>query len=138
MKTLGFLAAMLAGAAAQACPGLVVEDGWIREAPPGAMMTAGYARLVNTGKTPLTVDGAGAAGFEGVELHHTVVEDGESRMREGRLEIAAGASAALAPGGWHLMLFGAARTPKAGETVQLTLSCGPQRREFPFTVKADR
>lgn len=138
MKTLVLLAAMLAGAAAHACPGLVVEDGWIREAPPGAMMAAGYARLVNTGKTALTVDGARARGFEGVELHRTVVENGVSRMRQGRLEIAAGSSAALAPGGWHLMLFGAEHAPKAGETVQLTLSCGQHGREFPFTVKADR
>ena len=137
MKTLAVLAALLAGSA-NACPGLAVEDGWIREAPPGAMMTAGYARLVNTGKKTLTVDGARAPGFEGVELHHTVVEDGVSRMREGRLEIAPGASAALAPGGWHLMLFGAEHAPKAGETVQLTLSCGQRGREFPFTVKADR
>jgi periplasmic copper chaperone A len=138
MKTIFLLAAMLAGAAAHACPGLAVEDGWIREAPPGAMMTAAYARLVNTGTKPLTIDGARAPGFEGVELHHTVVEDGMSRMREGRLEIAAGASAALAPGGWHLMLFGAERAPQAGETVQLTLSCGKRASEFPFTVKADR
>jgi len=138
MRTLGFLAAMLAGTAAHACPGLTVEDGWIREAPPGAMMTAGYARLANTGKQPLTVDGARARGFEGVGLHRTVVEDGVSRMREGRLEIAAGGSAALAPGGWHLMLFGAERVPTAGETVQVTLSCGKHESEFLFTVRTDR
>jgi len=138
MKTIFLFAAMLASAAAHACPGLAVEDGWIREAPPGAMMTAGYARLVNTGTKPLTIDGARARGFEGVELHHTVVEDGLSRMREGRLEIAAGGSAALAPGGWHLMLFGAERAPAAGETVRVTLSCGKHEREFLFTVRTDR
>ena len=137
MKTFGFLAAMLASAAAGACPDLVVREGWIREAPPGRMMTAGYARLTNAGSRALVVDGARASGFEGAELHRTVVEDGMSRMRAGRLEIAPGASAALEPGGWHLMLFGAARAPKAGETVMVTLSCGPQASEFPFTVKAD-
>lgn len=136
MKTLILIAAALASAGASACPGLAVEQAWIREAPPGAM-SAAYARLINRGKRPLVVDGARSPDFGGAGLHRTVVDDnGMSRMREGSIEIAAGGSAVLAPGGWHLMLFDPARPLKAGDTVNLSLTCGKSAREFPFIVKA--
>ena len=135
MKTAVLFAAVLASTGASACPDLAVEQAWIREAPPGAM-SAAYARLTNKGKRPLVVDGARSPDFGGAGLHRTVVTDGIARMREGTLEIAAGASAMLEPGGWHLMLFDPARPLKAGDTVVLSLTCGAGAREFTFTVKA--
>lgn len=136
MKNALVIAAALASTGAAACPGLEVENAWIRQAPPGTMMTAAYARLVNTGKQPLVVDGAHGRDFSGVELHQTQVQGGMSRMRPGKLEVPAGGSAALEPGGWHLMLFGIARGLAAGDTVPLTLTCDESASEFPFTVKA--
>lgn len=128
--------ALLAGAPALACTGLAVEDAWIREAPPGAMSVA-YARLTNRGKKPLVLDGARSDAFGGAGLHRTIVDGaGMTRMREGTLEILPGRSAALEPGGWHLMLFDPARILKAGDVVQLTLTCGKDEHTFPFTVKA--
>lgn len=129
--------ALLAGTPAQACPGLVVEDAWIREAPPGAMMTAAYAKLRNDGRQALRIDGAFGADFASAELHRTVVENGLSRMVHGEpLELRPGAQAALEPGGWHLMLFRPSRPLKAGDRVPLALKCGQQAAEFSFTVRA--
>lgn len=136
MKNALVIAAALASTGVAACPGLEVENAWIRQAPPGAMMTAAYARLVNTGKQPLVVDGARGKDFGGIELHQTQLQGGMSRMRPGKLEVPAGGSASLEPGGWHLMLFGIARGLAAGDTVPLTLTCGEDASEFPFTVKA--
>jgi copper(I)-binding protein len=128
---------LLAAAPAGACPGLEIDGGWIRAAPPGAMMTAGYARLRNTGDRLLRVDGAFGAGFAGAELHRTVVEDGISRMVHGEaLELAPGATAALAPGSWHLMLMRPARPLQAGDRIPLALKCGRDATEATFTVKA--
>ena len=136
MRTIVLIAAVLASAPAAACPGLAVEQAWIREAPPGAM-SAAYARLVNRGKRPLVVDGARSADFGGAGLHRTVIDDsGIARMREGQLEIAPGGSALLEPGGWHLMLYDPARVLKAGDSVSLTLTCGADGHAFPFIVKA--
>lgn len=130
-------AALLAGAQASACPGLELQDGWIRAAPPGAMMTAGYARLRNGGKQLLRVDGASSDAYGSVELHRTVVEHGLSRMKHGQpLVLAPGASAALEPGGWHLMLMRPARELKSGDVVTLTLSCAGSASAHPFTLKA--
>jgi copper(I)-binding protein len=128
MRTLVAAAlAVLASAPAAACADLVVADAWIREAPPGAMSVA-YAKLTNRGKRAVTLTGAG--------LHRTIIVDGMARMREGTLEIAPGAHAALEPGGWHLMLFDPARILKAGDVVQVALTCGTDERMHPFTVKA--
>lgn len=135
MRTLVILVAMFAGSRAWACQGLAVEDAWIREAPPGAMSVA-YAKLTNRGKRALIITGASSPDFGGAGLHLTVIDQGVARMREGMLGIATGASAALEPGGWHLMLYDPARILKAGDVVTLTLTCGKDGREFPFIVKA--
>jgi periplasmic copper chaperone A len=124
-------------APAGACPGLEVEEPWIREAPPGAMMTAAYARLRNAGDRLLRIDGGFAANFASAELHRSIVENGISRMVHGEpLELLPGATGALAPGSWHLMLLRPSRPLKAGEQVAVALKCGRQAKEFVFTVKA--
>lgn len=130
------LALLLAAAPAWACPGLEATEAWIRQAPPGAMMTAAYARLRNAGDQLLRIDGAFGAAFAGAELHRTVVENGISRMRHGEpLELLPGATAELAPGGWHLMLMRPSHPLKAGEQVPIALKCGRQATEFLFTVR---
>ncbi|HUR40587.1 MAG TPA: copper chaperone PCu(A)C [Verrucomicrobiae bacterium] len=137
IKAFGALAALLVHVPSVACPGLGLQDGWIRDAPPGAMMTAGYARLRNDGKQLLRVDGAASVDYGSVELHRTVVEQGLSRMQHGQpLVLAPGASAALDPGGWHLMLMRPTRELKPGDVVTVSLSCAGASSAFPFTVRA--
>jgi hypothetical protein len=128
--------ALLASARAGACHDLAAEGAWIRETPPGTMSVA-YVRLTNRGQQPLVLDGARSDAFGGAGLHRTEVDaSGMARMREGTLAIAPGASAALEPGGWHLMLFDPARILAAGDVVQITLTCGKDELTIPFTVKA--
>jgi hypothetical protein len=129
-------AALFVSLPAAACPGLELSDGWIREAPPGAAVMAAYARLRNAGPAALDVEKARSAEFGAAELHRTVVENGISRMLRGQiLRLPPGASAALEPGGWHLMLFRPARQLKAGDEVAITLECGKTAQSFPFTVR---
>lgn len=100
------LSAALLPAAAFAAGRLVVEDAWIRTAPPAAPMRAGYATLRNTGDAPLQIRGAHSAAFADVSLHATQIENGVARMRElDGLSLAPGESATLEPGGKHLMLM---------------------------------
>lgn len=128
---------LLAAGPAQACPGLEVDDAWIREVPPGSTMTVAYARLRNVGPQTLRIEGGSSNEFAGAELHRTVVENGISRMVGGAaLELAPGAHAALEPGSWHLMLMNPARPLRAGDHVRLAFQCGKKASEFTFTVKA--
>lgn len=102
---------------------LVVENAWIRAAPPGATMLAGYAMLKNAGDAPVVVSGASSADFGDVSLHESVNENGVERMRAiGDLSIAPGSSVVFAPGGKHFMLMDARRDPKAGDSVKLHIA----------------
>lgn len=118
-----FLLACLAFANAHAAGQLIVDDAWIRTAPPGAMMLAGYAKLRNDGDVPITVTSVGSEDFASVSLHESVEENGVERMRPlGPIEIAPGASVDFAPGGRHFMLMRPKRELKAGDTVKIHIS----------------
>lgn len=102
---------------------LVVENAWIRAAPPGAAMLAGYATLKNVGDASVVVTGANSADFGNVSLHESVNENGVERMRPlGDVAIAPGASVAFAPGGRHFMLMDAKRELKTGDSAKIHIS----------------
>lgn len=102
--------------------GLSIEDPWIRAAPPGADVLAGYATLHNLGDTSLTITGGRSADFERVELHEMKMESGVMKMRPlGGIALAAHGDVALAPGGTHLMLMQPKRLLKAGDVVDVEL-----------------
>ena len=101
---------------------LVVSDAWIREAPPGTTVLAGYLKITNRGTSHATVTGVSADDFGSIEIHRTVMENGVARMLSARqLEIPAGESFVLEPGGYHLMLFDPVRPLVAGDSVELLL-----------------
>jgi len=102
--------------------GLLVRDAWIREAPPGASVLAGYLQLENRGPETLVLDTLSSRDFGRIELHRTLVEEGVARMQPvGQLEIAAGESVSLEPGGMHLMLFSPGRPLQAGDRVEFSI-----------------
>lgn len=104
--SLFLLLAALLPAAASAAGRLVVENAWIRTAPPAAPMRAGYAVLRNAGDAPLRIRAVHSRDFGDVSLHATQLENGVARMRElDGLDLAPGESAVLEPGGKHLMLM---------------------------------
>jgi copper(I)-binding protein len=96
------------------------HDFWVAETPPGAMATAGFARIANSGDAPMTITGAESSSCKRVEFHRTETSDGIARMtRQSQLTVPAGGELELAPGGTHVMLVGP--TPlKAGERVSIT------------------
>lgn len=115
---------------------LSAEDAWIREAPPGAAVMAGYVVLRNAGAQPIRCSAASGADFGAIEIHRTVVEDGRSRMLRGQVvEVPPGGSVQLAPGSYHLMLFRPQRPLAAGDTSRLRLDCGEQHIETVFTIR---
>lgn len=115
--------ALMTNQAAQAAGRLEVSGAWIRTAPPGAMMLAGYATLRNSGDAPLTVTGADSEAFGDVSLHESVEVDGVARMKAlGPVEIAPGASVVLAPGGKHLMLMRPKRALASGESIKIHIA----------------
>ncbi|HET7410061.1 MAG TPA: copper chaperone PCu(A)C, partial [Paracoccaceae bacterium] len=81
-----------------------------------------YMAIANDGETDERFLGARSPAFEAVELHESYEENGIAKMRPVEvLEIPAGDTALLEPGGLHLMLFGAKQAVAAGETFPLVL-----------------
>ncbi|MFC3814067.1 copper chaperone PCu(A)C [Lysobacter sp. GCM10012299] len=116
---LALLAALSTSAFAGECT-LVVRDGWLRMPPMAMPMMAGFGRIENPCKKPLTVLTASSAAFGDVSLHETRVVDGVSRMRAlPELRIGAGDSAVLKPGGMHLMLMQPGAALKPGSKVAI-------------------
>lgn len=85
--------------------------------------TAAYMMISNSGTEDDTLLSASSPAFETIEIHSTVKDGGVMKMvARDRLEVPANGSVTLAPGGLHLMLFGAERLFKAGETFMMTLT----------------
>lgn len=116
MSALGLLPA--AGRAQE----VSARDAWIREAPPGATVMAGYLELRNGTSRPLVLVAASSSGFAHVMMHRTAVKDGAARMEHlQQIELAPNASATFAPGGNHLMLMRPKRALRAGDSVVIKL-----------------
>lgn len=118
---------------------LEVRDGWIRSAPPGATMLAGYGTLHNAGDSALTIRSATATGFADTSLHESVLVGDVSRMQAlDVVMIEAGASVAFQPGGKHIMLMDPANAPKLGDqvTIRFDLADGSSQSAS-FTVRAE-
>lgn len=135
------LIALLAAALplpALTCDGLALSQAWIRQAPPGAAVMAGFGKLVNNGRKPLTIAGFESADFGKVELHQSSMADGKMRMRRvDPLTLAPGQSVELAPGGYHLMLMQAKQPlPPAGSKVSLHCDDGDLAVDFPVRAAA--
>ena len=114
------LALSCAGTVAEA--ELIVEDAWVREGPPNASVLAAYMLVRNLSDRDQTLVGVDSPAFQGVEIHRTEIRDGVARMlAQERLAIRAGADLVFEPGGYHLMLMGAMRPLRAGDTVTIVL-----------------
>ena len=98
---------------------LGVEGAWIRVAPPGAAVMAGYGRLTNAGKATLRIKNISSDTFGSVSVHESMVHNGMAMMRPITIEIASGARMEFEPGGKHLMLMNPVRALKAGDAVEL-------------------
>ncbi len=108
-------------AAAQGDP-LVVQDAWIREAPPNAMALAGYLSIENRGKTDRALVAVHSPAFTRVELHRSIQEGGVAKMvPQDSMPIPAGGRLVLRPGDYHLMMMHPTRPLQAGDTVEATL-----------------
>ncbi|MGK7866372.1 copper chaperone PCu(A)C [Falsiroseomonas sp. E2-1-a20] len=121
--TLGLLLAAsgIAQALAQQAGDLRIEGPWSRAA--GAGRTgAGYLTIRNTGREPDRLVSARAGIARAVELHTHLHEGGVMRMRPvPAIDVPAGETVTLGPGGLHLMLLELRAPLNQGEAVPVTL-----------------
>jgi periplasmic copper chaperone A len=130
---------------------IVVEDAWVRGAPPGVgedtarraapardtpvrtnnrasaalpagTNTAAYMTIRNRSEESDRLVSASSPAAGAVELHQTVEEDGMTRMRRvDGIDIQADDTVRLEPGGLHVMLIDVSRRSVRGDSVELRL-----------------
>ena len=124
-------------AAATTAAGLEFEHAWIRSAPAASPVMAGYVRIVNPGTHTVRIVAMQSPQFARVEAHAMREVDGVMRMRPLVLELSAGETLELAPGGNHLMLMQppVPLAEGARATLEFTLDDG-RRRTVEFEVRA--
>lgn len=100
-----------------------IDHPWSRVTPSAAPVAGAYLTVTNSGTIADRLIGGSTPIAERVEIHQMSIDDGVARMRpltEG-VEIAAGATAELAPGGTHIMLIKPSRQLIDGERFAATL-----------------
>jgi copper(I)-binding protein len=101
---------------------LSVTNAWVREAPPGMQMLAGYMTIHNAGAKERKLVAAQSPDFGNIELHRSMVENGMAKMIPQKfMPVPAHGMLHIAPGGYHLMLMKPKRQLKAGDKVPFTL-----------------
>lgn len=104
------------------CDGLEAVGAFVRLPP--AENTAVYVELTNNGDSDTALVGASADFAEDFELHEMVDVDGVMEMSpiEGqRIELPAGETVLLEPGGLHVMAMGLTRELAVGDMVDVEL-----------------
>jgi hypothetical protein len=122
-RVVPLLAGLLLSAAALTASGADVDvvHAWIRWLP-GDLPAGGYATIENHGDKPIRLLGADSTDYGMVMLHRSIQHNGIERMESiNGMEVPAHTSAALAPGGYHLMLMHSRHAIAPGDRVRLRL-----------------
>lgn len=100
---------------------VTVEQAWARPTVAGQKVGGTYLTLNNGGGADRLL-GASSAAAAKVELHSMKMDGDVMRMRKVEaVDLPAGQTVALEPGGYHLMLVGLKQPLKAGASFPLTL-----------------
>lgn len=106
--------------AQQQPPAVRVEQAWVRPSVPGQQGTGGYMKLTARERQQLVGAASPVAGV--AEIHEMKMDGDVMTMKPvGVLDLPAGKTVELRPGGLHLMLMDLKQPLAAGSSVPLTL-----------------
>ncbi|MDH3668989.1 MAG: copper chaperone PCu(A)C [Paracoccaceae bacterium] len=101
---------------------IIVTEAWSRPGMPNRP-AAVYLKLSNNSGHADQLIGVSSPMFDSAELHTTKVEGDVAKMSPvDAIEVPSNVDVELAPGGFHIMLFGAAHLTKEGDRFPLTLT----------------
>ncbi len=103
---------------------LTIETPWTRATPGLAKAGGGFLKVTNHGSTGDRLVSAASPRAGLTEIHEMAVKDGIMTMREmeGGLEVPAGSTLELKPGGYHVMFMKITAPFVEGETIPVTLT----------------
>lgn len=108
--------------ALQCADSVLVSQASVRLPIPGQNNSAAFMTLSNEGASDCTLISAESQVAKVVELHNHIEDNGIMRMRAVEdIQIPAGATTSLQPGGLHIMLIDLVKPLQKGHSVKLTL-----------------
>ncbi|MDP2450021.1 MAG: copper chaperone PCu(A)C [Polaromonas sp.] len=120
MKTKVIAALLVLSAGAVFAQTVEVKDAWVRAAVPGQSGTGAFMNITAKDGAKLVGVSSPVAGV--TEVHEMKMENDIMRMRAiPALDLPAGKTVALKPGGYHVMLMELKQALPPGGTVPLTL-----------------
>ena len=112
-------------ATSNAADAVKITNAWVRAPVPGQPTAAAYLDLTSDRNLAVVAVGSPVAGR--VEMHSTTMDGGIMRMRAlPRIDLPAGKTVKLTPGGCVLMMLDLKQPMKTGDTVPLVLSLQPK------------
>lgn len=102
---------------------VTVADAWVRPPMSPGLPAAGYLTITGGSAADALVSAKSPIAGE-VQIHETMAGgSGMTGMQPvDKIDVPAGATVKLEPGGYHLMLMNVTEMPAVGSTVQLTLT----------------
>ncbi len=136
MKFRLLTATLLFAVAAPALAQVHVKDPWVRATVPQQKTSGAFMQLSSSSDVRLVAAHTPVAGI--VELHEMKMEGDVMKMSAvSGIDIPAGQSVELKPGGYHIMLMDLKRQLKEGESVPITLVVeGKDKKRHTVHVKA--
>ncbi|MDX1352326.1 MAG: copper chaperone PCu(A)C [Thiomicrorhabdus sp.] len=109
--------------AASVADSIEVSDPYVRMVPPTAPATAAFMEIKNTGDKDHALVSAKAYINKTTELHNHIHDNGVMRMRQvQKIDLPAGQSTALKPGGFHIMLIGLNAPVQKDQVIKIDLT----------------
>lgn len=126
---------LLTGVAHGADP-VQVSEAWAKATVPGQKVGGVYMKIIARENMRLTAVKTAAA--ETAQVHQMKMENGIMRMRSvPSLELPAGKTVKLEPGGYHIMLFNLRQSLVAGQKLKLELTVeDASKRQHRIAVEA--
>ena len=136
MKKLLIASLLTLTATAWAQTTVKVDDAWVRGTVATQKATGAFMRLTPSANARLVSAQSPVAGV--VEIHEMAMENDIMKMRQiPGLDLAAGRTMELKPGGYHVMLLDLKQQLKGGESVPITLVFEDEaKKRFTQEIKA--
>jgi len=116
-------ATVIAGAHEYKQGDITIDHPWARATPGAAKNGAAFLTLSNAGAAGDTLLSASSGVAKKTELHTHQMTDGVMKMRQvEKIDVAAGGTTELKPGGLHIMFMGLHKPLKEGSSFPLTLT----------------
>ncbi len=120
MRVFAAAALAVAHTLAHAAESARVAEAWIEEGPPDVPVLAGYATIRNPTAQTTRLLNVSSPRAERIEIHRSEITENTATMtRVGELPIPPGGEIRFTPAGYHLLIYGVAPPPAAGEKMPL-------------------